>query len=134
MSLTSPYIDQAIAQVTPKTVQLERWRFHNSNQIPSIRPLTIRAVSRAPESSTITATMLWPVDRRVRYATIRERMTSEEGKRMRCIKGARHAHAVMPAEGRTLGDEGRSAIRLNRAIPARDRVKGKGWREYTDLA
>jgi hypothetical protein len=72
--------------------------------------------------------MLWPDERRVRYAAIRERMTSEEGKRMRCSKGALHAHAVMRAEGRTPGDEGRAAIMWNRAARKRDREEGKGWR------
>ena len=50
--------------------------------------------------------MLWPEPKRVRYAPVRERMTSEEGKRMRCIKGALHAHSAMRAEGRTPGEEG----------------------------
>jgi len=37
-----------------------------------------------------------------------------EGARMRRIKGARHAHAVMRAQGRTPGDEGRARIVENR--------------------
>lgn len=40
----------------------------------------------------------------------RERMTSEEGRRMRCILGAKAAHAAMRTEGRTPGDEGRAVI------------------------
>ena len=74
--------------------------------------------------------MLWPDDKRARYAAIRERMTSAEGKRMRCIKGARHAHAAMRADGRTPGDEGRAAIMLNREAAKRDRNAGKGWRVW----
>jgi hypothetical protein len=78
--------------------------------------------------------MLWPEDRRLRYAAVRERMTSEEGKRMRCIKGARHAHAAMRAEGRTPGDEGRAAIAANREAQKRDQEEGKGWRVgHTDF-
>jgi len=57
--------------------------------------------------------MLWPDDNRVRYAAIRERMTSEEGKRMRCIRGAKAAHAKIRAEGRTPGTEGRAAALAN---------------------
>jgi hypothetical protein len=64
--------------------------------------------------------MLWPVDKRVRYEAIRARMTSAEGKRMRCIKGALHAHAAMRAEGRVPGDEGRAAIMLNRETKRRN--------------
>jgi hypothetical protein len=33
---------------------------------------------------------------------------------MRRVKGARHAHAVMRAQGRTPGDEGRAVIARNR--------------------
>lgn len=59
--------------------------------------------------------MLWPVQKRVRYAAIRQRMADgSEGHRMRRIKGALHAHAAMRAEGRTPGDEGRDAIARNR--------------------
>jgi len=54
--------------------------------------------------------MLWPEQKRVRYAAIRERMTSKEGKRMRCVRGAKAAHAAMRAKGRTLGDKGRDTI------------------------
>jgi len=79
--------------------------------------------------------MLWPEQRRVRYAAIRERMTSQEGKRMRCIRGAKAAHASMRAEGRTPGDEGRAAIKWNRAARKRDREEGKGWRiGHTDAS
>lgn len=72
--------------------------------------------------------MLWPEQRRVRYAAIRERMTSTEGKRMSCIRGAKAAHAAIRADGRTPGDEGRAAIALNRASRKRDRAEGRGWR------
>jgi hypothetical protein len=72
--------------------------------------------------------MLWPVEKRVRYAAIRERMTSREGKRMRCIRGAKAAHQAIRAEGRTPGDEGRSAIAWNREARRRDVKQGKGWR------
>ena len=51
-----------------------------------------------------------------------------EGVRMRRIKGARHAHAVMRAQGRTPGDEGRAAIAWNREARRRDREQGNGWR------
>ena len=54
---------------------------------------------------------------------------------MRCIKGALHAHAVMRAEGRTPGDEGRAVIEANRAARKRDREEGKGWRVgHTDAS
>ena len=43
--------------------------------------------------------MLWPDEKHVRYAAIRKRMTSAEGKRMRCIRGAYTAHQSMRAEG-----------------------------------
>ena len=79
--------------------------------------------------------MLWPEQRRVRYEAIRERMTSKEGKRMRCIKGALHAHASMRAEGRTPGDEGREVMAANRPVRTRDRLEGKGWRVgHTDAS
>ena len=59
--------------------------------------------------------MLWPVETRVRYGTIRKRMADgSEGARVRRVKGARHSHAAMRAQGRTSGDEGRAAIALNR--------------------
>jgi hypothetical protein len=58
--------------------------------------------------------MLWPVQKRARYTAVRERMTSEEGKRMRCIRGAGAAHAAMRAEGRVPGAEGRAVIQANR--------------------
>jgi hypothetical protein len=48
-----------------------------------------------------------------------------EGSRMRRIKGARHAHAVIRASGRVPGDEGRAAIAWNKK---REREEGKGWR------
>jgi hypothetical protein len=35
--------------------------------------------------------------------------------RMNRIKGARHAHAAMRAQGRTPGDEGRAVIAANHA-------------------
>jgi hypothetical protein len=58
--------------------------------------------------------MVWPVEKRLPYAAIRERMTSAEGKRMRCIRGAYAAHRSMHAEGRTPGEEGRAVIQENR--------------------
>jgi hypothetical protein len=73
-------------------------------------------------------TMLWPVEKRIRYAAIRERMTRAEGRRMRCIRGAKAAHQAMRAQGRTPGDVGRAAIAANRAARKRDREEGKGWR------
>jgi hypothetical protein len=51
-----------------------------------------------------------------------------EGSRMRRIKGARHAHAVMRAQGRTPGDEGRARIAENREARNRDAEHGKSWR------
>lgn len=76
--------------------------------------------------------MPWPV--RTRYAAIRERMTSAEGKRMRCIRGARAAHKAIRDQGRTPGDEGRAAIAANREIRKRDMERGTGWRYgQTDL-
>jgi|HubBroStandDraft_6_1064221.scaffolds.fasta_scaffold2332765_1 hypothetical protein len=72
--------------------------------------------------------MPWPVEKRARYAAIRERMTSEEGKRMRCIRGARAAHQSMRSQGRTPGDEGRAKIAANREARQRDREEGKRWR------
>jgi len=48
---------------------------------------------------------------------------------MRCIKGALHEHAVIRAEGRTPGDDGRAVIIWNRAARKRDREEGKGWRQ-----
>lgn len=51
-----------------------------------------------------------------------------EGKRMRRVKGARHAHAVMRSQGRVPGAEGRAAIAANRASYKRDREEGKTWR------
>jgi len=47
---------------------------------------------------------------------------------MRCIKGALHAHAVIRAEGRTPGDDGRAVIIWNGPWK-RDREEGKGWRQ-----
>jgi hypothetical protein len=73
--------------------------------------------------------MLWPDERRVPYAAIRERMTDgSEGRRMRRIKGAYHAHASMRAQGRTPGAEGRAVIEANRQARKRDREEGKQWR------
>jgi len=44
--------------------------------------------------------MLWPDEKRVRYAAIRQRMADgSEGRRMRRIKGARHAHGRDPGIG-----------------------------------
>jgi hypothetical protein len=52
-------------------------------------------------------TMVWPDEKRVPYAAIRERMADgSAGRRMRRIKGARHAHAVIRASGRIPGAEG----------------------------
>jgi hypothetical protein len=72
--------------------------------------------------------MLWPVEKRMPYAAIRERMTSAEGKRMRCIRGASAAHRSMRAEGRVPGAEGRAVIEANRNARKRDREQGKQWR------
>jgi len=72
--------------------------------------------------------MLWPVAKRTRYSAIRERMTSEEGKRMRCIRGAKAAHAKIRSQGRVPGEEGRKAIAWDRETRKRDREKGKCWR------
>jgi hypothetical protein len=73
--------------------------------------------------------MLWPDQKRTRYAAIRERMADgSEGRRMRRIKGALHAHAVIRAQGRTPGDEGRAAIAWNRLAEKRDREEGRQWR------
>jgi hypothetical protein len=58
--------------------------------------------------------MLWPNKKRGRYDAVRERMISEEGKRMHCIRGARAAHQAMRAEGRIPGAEGRAVIEANR--------------------
>jgi len=55
-------------------------------------------------------------------------MTSKEGKRMRCIRGARAAHQSMRAEGRVPGAEGRARIAHNRETRKRDQEKGKCWR------
>lgn len=77
--------------------------------------------------------MLWPDEKRMRYATVRERMTSEEGSRMRRIKGARHAHAAIRTQGRTPGDEGRAAIAWNREARRRDAEQGKGRYRQTNL-
>ena len=80
--------------------------------------------------------MLWPDEKRTRYAAIRERMADGyEGSLMRRIKGARHAHASMRAQGRTPGNEGRAAIASNRATRRRDKEEGKGWRVgHADLS
>ena len=73
--------------------------------------------------------MLWPDEKRTRYAAIRNRMADgSEGSRMRRIKGARHAHAAMRDRGRTPGDEGRAAIQWNRETRKRDMEHGKSWR------
>jgi hypothetical protein len=72
--------------------------------------------------------MLWPEQKRLRYEAVRERMTSKEGKRMRCIRGAKAAHAKIRAESRTPGDEGRTAIALNREARRLDREQGKDRR------
>jgi hypothetical protein len=78
--------------------------------------------------------MPWPVEKRTRYAGVRRRMTSKEGKRMRCIRGARAAHRIMRAQGRTPGDEGRAAIARNREARSRTE-QGNGWRHgHTDLS
>ena len=87
-----------------------------------------------PDSVTM-PTMLWPEQKRARYAAVRERMTSGEGKRMRCIRGARAAHASMWNQGRAPGAEGRAAIAANREARRRDMEQGKGWRHsQTDLS
>jgi len=59
-------------------------------------------------------------------------MTSAEGKRMRCVKGALHAHAAIRAQGRIPGAEGREAIARNREIrrfvKKMEEKYGPGWR------
>jgi len=42
---------------------------------------------------------------------------------MRCIRGAKAAHASMRAEGRTPGDEGRAAIARHREVRRRERER-----------
>ena len=49
-----------------------------------------------------------------RLARHPEILTREWGLKMGRIKGARHAHSVMRAQGRTVGDEGRQQIAINR--------------------
>lgn len=78
--------------------------------------------------------MLCPVQMRVRYASIRERMADgSEGRRMRRVRGARAAHASMLAQGRTPGDEGRAAIKRNlearRLNPEQDEHPRVGYTE-----
>jgi hypothetical protein len=74
-------------------------------------------------------TMLWPDGKRTRYAWVKDRMADgSEGSRMRRIKGARHSHAVIRAQGRTPGDEGRDAIAANREARRHNAKQGKGWR------
>jgi hypothetical protein len=46
-------------------------------------------------------------------------MTSEDGARLRRIKGARHAHAVIRASGRVPGEEARAKVAENRALRKR---------------
>jgi hypothetical protein len=66
--------------------------------------------------------MLWPDQKRVRYTGIQERMADgSEGRRMLRVKGARHTHAKMRAQGRTPGDEGRAAIARNRELRRQQR-------------
>ena len=48
-----------------------------------------------------------------------------EGRCMRRVKGARHAHAVMRAQGRTSGDEGRAVIAWNREAQRREAEEGR---------
>ena len=80
-------------------------------------------------------TMLWPEQKRTRYAAIRDRMADgSEGSRMRRIRGARAAHAAMRAQGRVPGDEGRAVIEWKREARRRDAEQRKGWRHgQTDL-
>lgn len=73
-------------------------------------------------------TMLWPDAIREHYAGARARITSKEGKRMRCIRGAYAAHRAIRANNRIPGDDGRAAIEANRQARKRDREEGKGWR------
>jgi hypothetical protein len=54
-----------------------------------------------------------------------------EGARMRRIKGARHAHAVMRAQGRTPGDEGRAAIARNQVLRRGERDREAFRRAFT---
>ena len=61
-------------------------------------------------------------------AHAKSHLTRERAQYLRRVKGARHAHAAMRAEGRTPGDEGRAAIALSRATRQRDREEGTGWR------
>lgn len=79
--------------------------------------------------------MLWPDEKRTRCAAMVSCMADgSAGSRMRRIKGARHAHVVMRAQGRTSGDEGRAAIAWKREAQRRDAEQGKGWRHGpTDL-
>jgi hypothetical protein len=50
-----------------------------------------------------------------------ERLDSAWGARLRRQRGAKAAHAVIRAEGRTQGEEGRAAIAANREARKRDR-------------
>lgn len=60
--------------------------------------------SQPPQNYNLT--MLRPVEKRVPYGTIRNRMADgSEGARMRRVKGARHAHAAIREHGRTPGGE-----------------------------
>lgn len=55
--------------------------------------------------------------KRVRYGAIKSRMADgSEGKRMRCIKGARHAHAAIRASGRRLAQEACAVAAARRHI------------------
>jgi hypothetical protein len=76
--------------------------------------------------------MLWPVEKECDtepFASAWLTVLREHGRR---VKGARHAHAAMRAQGRTPGDEGRTAIALNRKtrkfVKEMEQKYGPGWR------
>ena len=68
-------------------------------------------------------------------AHAKSHLTRKRAQYLRRVKGARHAHAAMRAEGRTPGDVGRAVIAANRAVRKRDREEGMGWRVgFTDAS
>jgi hypothetical protein len=72
--------------------------------------------------------MLWPANKRARHLAIPARMVDgSEGRRMRRIKGALHAHDSMRSEGRIPGDEGRAVIEANRAARKRVLAPAPSW-------
>jgi hypothetical protein len=77
--------------------------------------------------------VLWPVEKRIRYASVRERMAGGyEGSRMRRIKGARHAHKTIRASGHVPGEEARAARKVKAARRREEKavqaIIGKQWR------